>query len=267
MFSCDGCRSKFNRQGDLIQHLQKSENLLCTAAREALQQKMRPIRGGPTRNPLEHRMATPLAGPSSESVEEHSPARFEGDFFGNASDYDDADFPFPECDIPVGSGKVDVEEKSVCSDSEDEDEDYDEDEDFDMADLEAQTSGHARNHQQPPDPRAPSVPPVAAELNADNNRPNDHACAPGGVSIEGHNLLKKAPAYVTKFGGQAGKPLSVPSLPRMTGYSGYAEQTGSREHIWAPFKSKLEWEIAQWAKLRGPGATSFTELLDIEGVS
>ena len=89
------------------------------------------------------------------------------------------------------------------------------------------------------------------------------------MRIEGHNRLKKAPVYMTKFGGQAGKPLtpSDRSGVPQSGYEGYTEQTGSRENLWAPFKSKLDWEIAQWAKLRGPGATAFSELLEIEGVS
>ncbi|KAJ3562007.1 hypothetical protein NP233_g9840 [Leucocoprinus birnbaumii] len=33
-----------------------------------------------------------------------------------------------------------------------------------------------------------------------------------------------------------------------------------------PFKSKVDWEMARWAKLRGPGSTAFSELLAIEGV-
>ena len=36
---------------------------------------------------------------------------------------------------------------------------------------------------------------------------------------------------------------------------------------YAPFKSKLDWEVARWAKLRGPGATALTDLLKIENVS
>ena len=39
------------------------------------------------------------------------------------------------------------------------------------------------------------------------------------------------------------------------------------ENLWAPFKSKLDWEFARWAKLYGPGSTAVTELLAIEGVS
>lgn len=40
----------------------------------------------------------------------------------------------------------------------------------------------------------------------------------------------------------------------------------SSDNIYAPFNSKMDWEIARWAKLRGPGSTAFTELLGIEGV-
>ena len=36
---------------------------------------------------------------------------------------------------------------------------------------------------------------------------------------------------------------------------------------YAPFASQLDWEIAKWAKLRGPGSTAFGELMTIPGVS
>ncbi|KAM6491367.1 hypothetical protein JOM56_013141 [Amanita muscaria] len=35
---------------------------------------------------------------------------------------------------------------------------------------------------------------------------------------------------------------------------------------YAPFTSQLEWEIAKWAKLRGPSSTAFTDLMAIDGV-
>ena len=90
--------------------------------------------------------------------------------------------------------------------------------------------------------------------------------APGGISIESHNCLEAPPIYVTKFGGQAGKPIPTSTCNRQFIYSDYVEQTGGEENIWVPFESKVEWEIAQWAKLRGPGSTAFTEFLEIEGV-
>ncbi|KAI0055548.1 hypothetical protein BV25DRAFT_1815428 [Artomyces pyxidatus] len=39
-----------------------------------------------------------------------------------------------------------------------------------------------------------------------------------------------------------------------------------KSNLWAPFASKLEWDIVRWAKMRGPTSTAFTELLQIEGV-
>ena len=39
------------------------------------------------------------------------------------------------------------------------------------------------------------------------------------------------------------------------------------ENAYFPFNSRIDWELAKWAKLRGPSATSFTELLNVSGVS
>ena len=92
--------------------------------------------------------------------------------------------------------------------------------------------------------------------------------APGGISVESHSRLKAPPIYITKFGGQSGKTIqdSESSLDEKS-YSKYIERLDSgQENIWAPFNSKIDWEVSQWAKLRGPGSTAFTEFLEIEGV-
>ncbi|KAG0706653.1 hypothetical protein DFH29DRAFT_980304 [Suillus ampliporus] len=39
------------------------------------------------------------------------------------------------------------------------------------------------------------------------------------------------------------------------------------ENPYAPFSSQMDWEIAQWAKLRGLSSTAFSDLLSIDGVS
>jgi len=41
---------------------------------------------------------------------------------------------------------------------------------------------------------------------------------------------------------------------------------GSDSNPYSPFTSKIDWEVAKWAKLQGPSSTSFAELLKIEGV-
>jgi hypothetical protein len=47
----------------------------------------------------------------------------------------------------------------------------------------------------------------------------------------------------------------------------YSAALGRSNNIYAPFNSKVDWEVARWAKLRGYGSTAFTDLLKIDGVS
>ena len=70
-----------------------------------------------------------------------------------------------------------------------------------------------------------------------------------------------------KFGGRAGEPLPIPRSD--IGYEKYSNELEKEGDIneWAPFSTRMEWEIAQWAKLRGPSSTALTELLKIDGVS
>ena len=68
--------------------------------------------------------------------------------------------------------------------------------------------------------------------------------------------------YVERFGGRAGAVLENAQIEQY-GYSAYAQQ----DNIYAPFASELDWLVAKWAKMRGPGSTAFSELLNIPGVS
>jgi hypothetical protein len=73
--------------------------------------------------------------------------------------------------------------------------------------------------------------------------------------------------FVIKFGGRAGEAL--PEQPKHTGYEEYSYALGAEDDIneWTPFSTRTEWEIARWAKLRGPSSTALSELLKIDGVS
>ncbi|KAJ6622167.1 hypothetical protein B0H10DRAFT_2014593 [Mycena sp. CBHHK59/15] len=63
-------------------------------------------------------------------------------------------------------------------------------------------------------------------------------------------------AIIVEFtDGDAGAPLRKGE----PGYEHYRKDIGDPDNIWAPFSSKLEWELAQRAKLRGPGSTAFTD--------
>ncbi|KAJ7707896.1 hypothetical protein B0H16DRAFT_1746444 [Mycena metata] len=71
---------------------------------------------------------------------------------------------------------------------------------------------------------------------------------------------------IEKYPGRlAGRPISVPSPSSEESY-GSALGNSAQENPYAPFKSKVDWEIAKWAKLRGAGSTAFTDLLNIDRV-
>ena len=58
--------------------------------------------------------------------------------------------------------------------------------------------------------------------------------------------------------------------PRHVGYEGYSHALSAEDGTvdkWAPFSTRTEWELAWWAKLRGPSSTALSELLKIDGVS
>ncbi|CDO69394.1 hypothetical protein BN946_scf185040.g7 [Trametes cinnabarina] len=42
---------------------------------------------------------------------------------------------------------------------------------------------------------------------------------------------------------------------------------GEDRCIYAPFRSRIDWEVARWAKMRGPGSNAGSELLGIDGLA
>jgi hypothetical protein len=72
---------------------------------------------------------------------------------------------------------------------------------------------------------------------------------------------------VDKFpGGLAGRPIPSSEAQNSEQRYGSILDNASTTNPYAPFNSKMDWEVARWAKLRGSGSTAFTDLLHIEGV-
>jgi hypothetical protein len=63
--------------------------------------------------------------------------------------------------------------------------------------------------------------------------------------------------------GNAGAPISGFVRGPSAYESDEAMHVGS---VWAPFKSKHDWKIARWAKMRGPTSSAVAELLEIPEV-
>ncbi|KAI0069540.1 hypothetical protein K474DRAFT_1687710 [Panus rudis PR-1116 ss-1] len=62
----------------------------------------------------------------------------------------------------------------------------------------------------------------------------------------------------------AGAP--IPNSTNLTTHDRYASLlTDSEQNPYTPFASHMDWAVARWAKLRGPGSTAVSELLSIPG--
>ena len=73
----------------------------------------------------------------------------------------------------------------------------------------------------------------------------------------------RQPIFVKRYPGRAGEVLEEIAEAQSYGYGGYAS---SDKNLYAPFAHRLDWEVARWCQLRGPGSTAVTELLSIDGV-
>ncbi|KAJ3805883.1 hypothetical protein F5876DRAFT_81287 [Lentinula aff. lateritia] len=167
---------------------------------------------------------------------------FNGDFFGT---YSAEDFPGFEDDIIDGEG--DDAEDSAQAD--------------DPAALE-HTWEPARELQT-----------VGADMEVDDFE--NLAQSTSRFHSSAGSLLQQLPAHwdgihVQTFGALAGAPLMNMKLPThelSSAYEHYQSKIPDGEaNIWAPFISQMDWEVAQWAKMRGSGSTAFSDLLAIEGV-
>jgi hypothetical protein len=63
----------------------------------------------------------------------------------------------------------------------------------------------------------------------------------------------------------AGAALSDDQIFIETDYDCYQKQCGDIDE-YAPFASRIDWDVAHWAKLHGITSTAVTELLEINGV-
>ncbi|THU82700.1 hypothetical protein K435DRAFT_444376 [Dendrothele bispora CBS 962.96] len=252
-YSCNGCSAVFTRQSDLNQHHLKTPVKACQDAANATIARIRKSRLHKRQLPKGSKKSTPpisrsrsrsppVVGDTEEA--EDTPQLFSGDFFGD--NYNTEDFPGFES----SQGNLDAEKEA---------------EELRNGAEEEQTNEAALEDTWEP-PRHPIQSP-AETMDID-------------VPPPAHNenpLLYNLPAHrngihITKFEGRAGEAVSG-STPQTFhspkhGFEAYQSKIpGSSENVWAPFASKMDWEIAHWAKMRGTGSTAFSDLLAIQGVA
>jgi len=218
---------------------------------QLLRQKFRAAKER-TRQKLRNRLADkpPITSSNDEPEDLFDPT---GDLFG---DYDmllpdtlDGHIDNNEAALAPGTGQ-----RSTVSDEDESDEE------LDILDAETYIEVDRPGANTTGPPTAPTTP--AEPSNGTEEQPTGANRLRGGVDEP-----LRADPFVERFPksyGAAGKTYGKGK----TGHTSYGQALPSKSptNPYAPFASKIDWEIAKWAKLRGPGSTAFTELMQIENV-
>lgn len=241
--TCTGCKGSWIRSSDLTQHHLKSKDPRCIKAATQEAARLcgsRPSRRIPAFQLRRHHYTMPRqSSAQSDATEKFT---FDGDFYGT---YSAEDFPGFEDVIIDGEGE-DAEDSAQADDP------------------------AALEHMWEP---ARELQTVGADMEVDDFE--DLAESTSRFRSSAGSSLQQLPAHrdgihVQKFGALAGTPLMSTKLPthhRSSAYEHYQSKIPDGEaNIWAPFISQMDWEVAQWAKMRGSGSTAFSDLLAIEGV-
>jgi uncharacterized C2H2 Zn-finger protein len=102
------------------------------------------------------------------------------------------------------------------------------------------------------------------QMDVDEEQGDMELPLPREVRFAAEELLRRKP-FVESFPSDiVGTP--VPNKRSAHWQERYKDNIPQSHGEWAPFSSRMDWEVARWAKLRGPGSTAFSELLAIEGV-
>lgn len=231
---CPGCRKSFRSQDGHNRHLSQSHDERCIAAR----QPVYALSNNPPTAPL-----SPPASPSLPSPPLPPPTEFIGDLFG--TDY--SDLPWLD---EVSDGEDEApqparpDEGYVARLRQLLEQDFAADDDtFD--DFWPTLNDDGEDMQSDP---ACNYSPLS---DTEEVPPTNHIPPPT-------DRFRFKPIIVHYPGGNAGVPVPPPNAED--------EHIDDVDNPWAPFTSRLDWEVARWAKLRGPGSTAFSELLKVDEV-
>lgn len=290
MVLCEGCYLNFSPFG-YTSHLTQTKKPQCVAQRKLAFD-------------IPEEWASDSAGDGTDDAdsedEEDQPRHFEGDYFG--TDYSPGDFAWPA----EGDNDMDVDQDTpvqtppssagISTDSGNADEE----------DATAGVLDEAlRPHWEPPvsDTVGPEAP---VDMSQESTPPSEAPAADNPPPVFTNQQRIRAEAALHQkvervyFPSEtAGRPLpatTATSSSRSTsaaraGYAAYEKKikkavrtlrkagsklvkplrsndkaVGDEATAYAPFPSRLDWEVARWAKLRGPTSTAVSELLNIGGV-
>ena len=229
---CTGCNRDFTHPGYRRSHLSQTTNPACIAVREAL---LTPVSGASPSISIPQPTPSTPSDSHQQTLTTPSPTDC-----GPAAPYNQVNF-LDEVTSHEGNALYDDEyvDHSVASDTGDEDDGSDTNDDVDNGtNCEDHTETHRNN----------------------GGHDLDHL-----DEFEGTEESLLVEPTIAHFPGRRVGEVCSQGIATMQEYDDAFG--GPPEEKYFPFTSKTNWELAKWAKLRGPSATSFTELLNISGVS
>ncbi|KAG2124977.1 hypothetical protein BD769DRAFT_1358565 [Suillus cothurnatus] len=233
MNTCPGCAKTFEHTG-YSHHLSKTTNPACTALLQhsGLFPQSEDEDDRDSDSDSDHDGFDGGTQDNFNSDSQHL-TEFTGDYFGN---YDEQDLEWPEARVPLDS------------DAEDE-----------QDDSEDHVSEVEHGWERPADPVLQDF---DVMVDFEESDPSSQRHAAERQEVE--KPLGRQPT-IEKFPRRhAGAPIHISGT---TAFESYNNVLRGADNVWAPFVSRIDYEVAKWAKLRGSGSTAFSELLAVEGIS
>ena len=239
---CCGCQKSFTQSG-YWSHLTQSRNPLCRAILEG---QLTAFYSESENSDSES--SDSESEPRFQQLDEDAsttPDPFAGDFFGSADDYTNDDF-----------GQMDETENGA------EENDCNEEGQQRWMDYELEESWEPRHYG--------DLPMEDTKMDTDSELDSEEFGNYDTVDrlsveqrIEECLTQSRVVRYSSQYANsQAGAVVNTwQSLDDQ-----YSNALGLNINPWALFTSEIDWKVACWAKLRGPGSTAFSELLAIDGV-
>jgi len=258
---CPGCGAAFRRSG-LSHHIRQSKDPRCHIpslhqSKNQDNSSAMPVSGPAKTNTSENKPEEPMTNADENEPEDrlgfHVSIDPSGDLFGDYAKYEGFTF------IADGEGDQEMDNDS---NGDDPDCPTDTQEEEEEAEAELHEALLAEEHHLEPE-RPPGQPDTLEQERED--APSEPARAPFRLRGGFERPLYNPPEIVKFSDHNAG---TVYERTHRIGNLDYRHAVSNADgpNSYAPFASKLDWEVVRWAKMQGPGSNALTELLHIDGV-
>ena len=239
MVLCPGCGGSFALGAGYVNHIRLSRNADCAAIYQ---------------QSLLYQYNTDSDYDNDNQEDQHADIE---DYFVEG-DGDDMDYEWSVQDIAAEQGNENEGWEEKIDNSALEMDEIEPEEYYESDSDEDEFGGEFEECWEPPPQAYPS------EMNFEDELDDDLGLS-REARLAAEDAFRKSPVIEKYPDSRAGAPVSHDRIASRN--ESYAQAVNNVHNPWAPFLSQMDWEVAQWAKLRGPGSTAMSDLLKVDGVS